>query len=68
MIRTHPEVLPTGVRVLSLSVSTLCRLCLMVVFSGDCERTDDLELEAEGDAMEEGPGFGACTDEGVDAV
>lgn len=58
MMRTHPDVLPIGVVVGSLK-STLGRLdFIVIVFSGERERTDDLVLETDAVRAEEGPAFG----------
>lgn len=60
IISTQPEELsPAGVLVFSLSLSRLRLLGFKVLcLSGDAERRDDFELEAEGDAVPDGPAFG----------
>ena len=60
MIRTHPDELPIGV--VFSSRSTLGRLDLVIVFSGDRDLNEDfvlvLVLDIEGVRAEEGPAFG----------
>ena len=59
MMRTQPDVFPTGVFGLSLSTSKLSRLVLDIMgFSGEWDRKDDLELDAEGEVTLEGPALG----------
>lgn len=60
IISTQPEELsPAGVLVFSPSLPRLCLLGFNVLcLSGDVERRDDFELEAEGDAVPDGPAFG----------
>ena len=69
MMRTHPEVFPTGVFIFSACKSRLCDFGLEVVsFSGDEERSDDFELDAEGERIEEGPALELDCDTAVLAV
>ena len=58
MMRTQPEVLPTGVLTFSGLRSRLWDFGLKATgLSGDADRRDDFELDAEGERIDEGPGL-----------
>lgn len=60
IIKTQPEVLPTGVWGFSRLRSRLWAFGFDIIgLSGDGDRSEDLELEAEGERTEEGPALAA---------
>lgn len=58
MMRTQPEVFPTGVLTFSELKSRLWDFGFEATsFSGEGDRRDDFELEVEGERIDEGPGL-----------